>query len=122
MQIERQQALAVIDHQTIPFKEQRPGQDDAAAVDGRDRGSTGNAEIEPLMRALYGTVEDARDSEHVGDPGIHRRHEGTFPFAAGAEGSKNLGFGFLVLFDLARWNLQQHAGIALEFHSNFLFE
>ena len=63
MQIERQQTLAVVDHHTIPFKEQRPGQDDATAVDRCDRRSTGNAEIKPLMRAPDGTVEDALDSE-----------------------------------------------------------
>src|ERR1700730_777541 len=65
MQIERQQALAMVDHHTIPFKEQRPRQEDAPAIDRCDRRSTGHAEIEPLMRALHGTVEDALDSEHV---------------------------------------------------------
>ena len=36
MQIERQQALAMVDRDAIPFKEQRPGQNDVPAVDGRD--------------------------------------------------------------------------------------
>src|SRR3982074_1190047 len=75
MQIERQQALAMVDHHTISFKEQRPGQDDAAAVNRCDRRSTGHAEIEPLMRALHGTVKDALDSEHVRDRGVNGSSE-----------------------------------------------
>src|SRR5271157_57943 len=132
MQIERQQSLAMVDHHAIPFKEQRPRQDNASAVDGCDRGSAGHAEIEPLMRALYRTVEDALDSENVRDRGIHRSCERTFPFAAGTDSFKNLGFGFLVLLDLAllfgagrgiaSGNLQQHAGITLAFHANLLFK
>src|SRR5580698_11479343 len=73
MQIERQQSLAMVDHYAISFKEQRPRQDDSPAVDGCDRGSTGHAKIETLMRALDGAVEDTLDSEDVGDLGIHRR-------------------------------------------------
>src|ERR1017187_9063375 len=88
MQIERQQALAVIDDHTIAFEEEGPGQDDAAAVDGCDQGARGHAEIEPLMRALHGTVKDARDSEDIGDLGIDWGLEGTFPFAPGAKSLK----------------------------------
>src|SRR5260370_1258397 len=71
MQIERQQALAMVDHHTIPLKEQRPRQDDAPAINGGDRRSGKHAQIEPLMGASHGTVEDALDSEHVRDLGIH---------------------------------------------------
>ena len=94
--------------------------------------STGNAEIESLMRALDGTVEDALDSKHVGDRGIDRGGERSFPFAAGTDSLKNLGLSFLVLLDLvlvfgagrsiARRNIQSHTGIALVFDANFLFE
>src|SRR5258708_36674665 len=122
----------MVDDHTIPFKEQRPRENDTSAVCCCDRGSSGHAEIEALMRALHGTIEDALDSEHVGDRGIHRRRERTSPFAVRADSFKNLGFRFFVLFDLslvfgagrgiASGNLQQQAGIALAFHSNFLFE
>src|SRR5208282_4746787 len=115
MQIEGEQSLAVVDHYAIAFKEQRPGQDDASAIDGSYRCSTGNAEIEALMRALHGTVEDAFDSKHVGDRGIHRRRKRTLPFAVRAQGFEGLVFGCLVLFDflllfgtgcgITRWNL-----------------
>ena len=84
------------------------------------------------MRALDGAVEDALDSEHVGDRGMDRGGERAFPFADGTDSFENLGLGCLVLFDLALffgagrgiagWNLEQHAGIALAFHANFLFE
>src|SRR5260370_17915680 len=73
VQIERKQALAMVDDHTIPFKEQRPRENDTSAVCCCDRGSSGHAEIEALMRALHGTIEDALDSEHFGDRGIHRR-------------------------------------------------
>src|SRR6202521_1978768 len=132
MQIERQQALAMVDHHTIPFKEQRPRQNNATTVDGGDRRSTGHAEIEPLMRALHGTVENALNSEHVGDRGIHRRRERSLPFAPGTERFESVFFCFLVLFDLALvfWagrgiapgNLQLNARIALASDTNFLFE
>src|SRR5258708_38901724 len=101
MHIECKQALAMVDHHTIPFKEQRPRQDDASAINGRDRGSIGHAGIEALMRALHGTIEDTLDSEHVGDRGIHRRSERTSPFAVRTDSFKNLGFRFLILFDLS---------------------
>src|SRR5271157_5668539 len=99
MQIERQQALAMVDHYAIPFKEQRPRQDYSPAIHGCDRGSTGYAEIEPLMRSLCGTVENTHGTEHVGDLGIHRSCERPLPFALRANGFKSFGFGFLVLFD-----------------------
>src|ERR1700693_4019007 len=69
MQIERQQPLAMVDHHEIAFIEQRSRQNDASAIHGCDRGSAGHAEIEPLVRALYGTIEDTLDSKHVGDLG-----------------------------------------------------
>ncbi len=84
------------------------------------------------MGALDGAVENALDSEEVGDLGIHRRRERTLPFAVGAEGLECFGFGFFVLFDfvlvfgagrgVARRDFQQHAGIALALDSNLLFE
>src|ERR1022692_1466654 len=72
MQIERQQSLTVVDHDAIAFKEQSPRQDHAPVIHGFDRGSAGHAEIESLMSALYGAVENALDSKYVGDLGIHR--------------------------------------------------
>src|SRR5208282_5207716 len=132
MQIERQQALAVVDHYTIAFKEQRLGQDHAPAIYGCDRGSAGHAEIEALMSALDRTVEHALDSKRVGDLGIYRRCKRSLPFALGTQSFESFGFRLLVLFDLAlvfgagrcvaRGNLQRHAGIALAFYPNFLFE
>src|SRR6266436_6527718 len=101
MHIECKQALAMVDHHTIAFKKQRPRQDDASAIDGRDRGSIGHAEIEALMGTLHGTIEDALDSEHVGDRGIHGRRERTSPFAVRTDSFKSLSFRFLVLLDLS---------------------
>src|SRR5208282_6734289 len=101
MQIERQQALAVVNDHAISFKEQGPCQNDAPAIHGCNRRSTGHAEIEPLMRALHRTIEYALDSEHIGDLGIHWRRERTFPFSLSAHSLKSFSFGFLVLRDLA---------------------
>ena len=101
MQIERQQALAVVNDDAISFKEQRPRQNNSPAIRRGDRSSTRHAEIQPLMRALHGAVEDALDSENIRDLGIHRSSERTLPFAFGTERLKNLRLDFFVLFDLA---------------------
>jgi len=47
VQVECEQALAVVDDNAVSFKEQRPRQNDFAAVDGGDLGSRPYAEIEP---------------------------------------------------------------------------
>src|SRR5260370_36502787 len=65
MQIERQQALAMVDHHTIPLKEQRPRQDDAPAINGGDPPPPRHAAIDPLLEASSGTLEDRRDADAV---------------------------------------------------------
>src|SRR5580658_706536 len=132
MQIERQQSLSMVDHDAIPFKEQRPRQNHASAIYGCDRGPTRHTKIEPLMRALNRSVEDAFDAEHIRDCGLHRGSERTSPFTFRANRLEYIGFHFLALLNLAlvfraglgiaRGNLQRHAGVALMVHSNFFFE
>src|ERR1700690_321657 len=132
MQIKRQQSLTVVDYNKIAFEEQRLRQDDASIIYGFDLRASGYAEVESLMRALYGAVKNALDSKHVGDLGIHRSRERPLPFADGAESFESLGLYFFVLLDLAlvfgaggckaRGNGQGHARIALALHSDFLFE
>src|SRR5271165_4075813 len=132
MQIERQQSLSMVNHHAIPFKEQRPRQDDTSAIHGCNCRSSGNAKIEALMRALNGTVEDALDSKHVGNLGIHWSSKRPPPHSLSAQSLEGFGFGRLVLFDLAllvgtwrgitRRNLQYRAWIPLAFYANLLFE
>src|ERR1700691_4981779 len=114
----------MVDHEAIPFKEQRPRQNHVPAIYGCDRGPTRHTKIEPLMRALNRSVEDAFDAEHIRDCGLYRGSERTPPFTLGTNSFENIGFNLLALlnlalvfragFGIARRNLQQHAGVALK--------
>ena len=99
MQIESQQTLAVVDDDTIPFEEERTSQDYSSAVHGVDLRSGGDAEIQSLMRALYGAVEDALNSEDVRNFSFNWRREGALPFAIGAQGFEGFLFDLLGFFD-----------------------
>src|SRR5271156_4324579 len=132
MQIESQQSLPVVDHDKVAFKEKRLRQDDASAIYSFDRRAGGHAEIEPLMRALNGTVKNALDSKQIGDLGIHRRRERSFPFAVGRNSFKSLGLNLFALLNLAlifgagrgvaRRDCELYARIALPVYSNLPFE
>ena len=59
----------MIDHDTVAFEVEGLREDHGAAVDGVHRRAGRNAEIESLMRALHGTVENTLHAEDVGNLG-----------------------------------------------------
>src|ERR1035438_8631360 len=84
------------------------------------------------MGALHRPIENALDSEDIGDLRLHGSIERALPLAPRALGFEGLVFYFLVLFDLALIfgagrgvaprHGQQHARIAPERYGNLLFK
>ena len=75
VQVERKQALSVVDDDAVALEKERAREDDLSAVDGRDWCARTDAEVESLMRALDRPVEDTLHSEDIGDFSLDRSGE-----------------------------------------------
>jgi len=85
MQVEGEQSLAVVDDDEAAFVIKRACKQYCPAVHGGDGRSGGDAEVEPLMRALCLAVEDALRAENVGDGGVGGSGKVAGPFAIGRD-------------------------------------
>src|ERR1043166_4013032 len=78
MHVNRDQALAMIQHDAISFEIKRPCQDHTPRVRRVNRRAYTRAEIEPQVLALFHAVVDAGTAEDAGSLGLCRilkRHE-----------------------------------------------
>src|SRR6267154_1826819 len=65
MEVEREQSLAVVNHDAVAFEVECAREDHGAGIDCRNGSAGGRVEIQSLMRALDSSVEDALHSEDV---------------------------------------------------------
>src|ERR1700690_206646 len=100
MQVEREQALAVINYHEIAFVVQKPRQQHRAAVHRCDGSSSVDAEIQAVMSAQRFAVENALDAKHVGNVRLRRRGELPLPPALGRDASQVFLLYFLGFFNL----------------------
>ena len=65
MQVKREQALAMVDHDEISFEVKRPGEQHSAIVHGLDWSSAGYSEIETKMWARCLAVKNSFGAEDI---------------------------------------------------------
>ena len=73
MQVEAEQALAVVDHHAISFEVESARQKDGAGIDRHYWRARADAVIQTLMDALGHAIEDAARAEDVGTGRVDRR-------------------------------------------------
>src|SRR5215469_2567335 len=99
MHIEGEQALPVVEDNTVSLEVERARQQHRSAVHGHHRGSGGHGVVESLVAALDLAVEGAAGAEHVRHWRRNRRMEVSTPQAIRIEMLEGVLFDDLVLVD-----------------------
>src|SRR5579863_7263937 len=73
MEVEREQALAMVEHHTISFVVEKTRQQHRTLIHGRDGSARGDPEIQAPVRSLRFAIEDALRTEDVRNLGMSRR-------------------------------------------------
>ena len=100
MQVEGEQALAVIEHDEIALEIKRPRQQHCTVIHGGNRSPAGDAKIQAQVRTGSLAVEDAFGTEYVGNLSNYRGSELSRPLAFGRDPVQIVLLNFLAFFYL----------------------